>query len=91
MLGKWLTTSPKVMMLDEPTRGVDIGAKTEIYRLLFEAAERGIGVLVSSSEVPELLTLCDRILVLFRGRVVAALSRAEATEARIAHFAGGHQ
>ncbi len=90
VLGKWLTTSPKVMMLDEPTRGVDIGAKTEIYRLLFEAAERGIGVLVSSSEVPELLTLCDRILVLFRGRVVAALTRAEATEARIAHFAGGH-
>ena len=90
VLGKWLTTSPKVMMLDEPTRGVDVGAKAEIYRLLFASAERGIGILVSSSEVPELLTLCHRILVLFRGRVVATLSRDEATEARIAHFAGGH-
>jgi ABC-type sugar transport system ATPase subunit len=90
VLGKWLTTSPKVMMLDEPTRGVDIGAKAEIYRLLFSSAERGLGILVSSSETPELLTLCDRILVLFRGRIVAALARADATEARIAHFAGGH-
>jgi ABC-type sugar transport system ATPase subunit len=90
VLGKWLTTGPKVMMLDEPTRGVDIGAKAEIYRLLFGSAERGIGILVSSSETPELLTLCDRILVMFRGRIVATLSRAEATEARIAHFAGGH-
>jgi ABC-type sugar transport system ATPase subunit len=91
VLGKWLTTNPSVMMLDEPTRGVDIGAKAEIYRLLFASAERGIGILVSSSETPELLTLCDRILVMFRGRIVAALSRAEATEARIAHFAGGHR
>ncbi len=90
VLGKWLTTNPKVMMLDEPTRGVDVGAKAEIYRLLFASAEQGIGILVSSSEVPELLTLCHRILVLFRGRVVATLSRDEATEARIAHFAGGH-
>ena len=78
------------MMLDEPTRGVDVGAKAEIYRLLFDTAERGIGILVSSSEIPELLTLCDRILVMFRGRIVASLSREEATEARIAHFAGGH-
>jgi ABC-type sugar transport system ATPase subunit len=91
VLGKWLTTNPKVLMLDEPTRGVDIGAKVEIYRLLFATAERGIGILVSSSETPELLTLCHRILVLFRGRIVATLSRDEATEARIAHFAGGHR
>jgi ABC-type sugar transport system ATPase subunit len=90
VLGKWLTTKPKVMMLDEPTRGVDVGAKAEIYRLLFATSERGIAILVSSSEVPELLTLCHRIIVLFRGRVVATLSREEATEARIAHFAGGH-
>mgnify|MGYP000639721768 CR=1 FL=1 len=91
VLGKWLATDPAVLMLDEPTRGVDIGAKGEIYRLLLAAAERGLGVLVSSSEIPELLVLCDRILVMFRGRIVASLSRAEATEARIAHFAGGHQ
>jgi ABC-type sugar transport system ATPase subunit len=91
VLGKWLMTKPKVLMLDEPTRGVDVGAKAEIYRLLFDAATSGIGILVSSSENPELLTLCDRILVMFRGRVAATLTRDNATEARIAHFAGGHQ
>ncbi|HEU0335442.1 MAG TPA: sugar ABC transporter ATP-binding protein [Gaiellaceae bacterium] len=91
VLGKWLATRPSVLMLDEPTRGVDIGAKGEIYRLLLAAAQEGLGVLVSSSEIPELLVLCDRILVMFRGRIVASLTRAEATEARIAHFAGGHQ
>jgi len=90
VLGKWLATNPRVLMLDEPTRGVDVGAKSEIYRLLFEAAEDGAAVLVSSSENPELLTLCDRIAVLFRGKIAAVLSRDEATEARIAHFAGGH-
>jgi ABC-type sugar transport system ATPase subunit len=91
VLGKWLTARPSVLMLDEPTRGVDVGAKAEIYRLLFDAADTGLGVLVSSSEIPELLTLCDRVLVMFRGRVTASLSREEASEARIAHFAGGGQ
>jgi ABC-type sugar transport system ATPase subunit len=91
VLAKWLATSPRVLMLDEPTRGVDVGAKAEIYQLLFDAAESGVGVLVSSSENPELLTLCDRILVMFRGRIAAELSRDDATEARIAHFAGGHR
>jgi ABC-type sugar transport system ATPase subunit len=91
VLGKWLAASPQVLMLDEPTRGVDVGAKAEIYRLLFEAAGRGIAILASSSEIPELLTICDRIVVMFRGRVAATLSRSEATEARIAYFAGGHE
>jgi ABC-type sugar transport system ATPase subunit len=91
VLAKWLATRPRVLMLDEPTRGVDVGAKAEIYQLLFDAAESGVGVLVSSSENPELLTLCDRILVMFRGRIAAELSRDEATEARIAYFAGGHR
>jgi ABC-type sugar transport system ATPase subunit len=91
VLAKWLALKPKLMMLDEPTRGVDIGAKTEIYRLLRQAASEGIGILVSSSETPELLILCDRILVLFRGRVVASLGREQATEGRIAHYATGHR
>src|SRR5439155_13797277 len=91
VLGKWLTTQPKVLLLDEPTRGVDVGAKSEIYRLLQDASERGIGILISSSENPELLALCNRIVVMFRGRVATVLDRDEATEARIAHFAGGHQ
>ena len=91
VLGKWLASGPTVLMLDEPTRGVDVGAKAEIYRLLRGAASEGIGVLVSSSETPELRLLCDRIAVMFRGRIVAWLPREEATEARIAHFAGGHR
>jgi ABC-type sugar transport system ATPase subunit len=90
VLGKWLATSPRVLMLDEPTRGVDVGSKSEIYQLLFQAAENGVAILVSSSENQELMTLCDRILVMFRGRIGAELSRSEATEARIAHVAGGH-
>ena len=91
VLAKWLAMKPKLMMLDEPTRGVDVGAKTEIYRLLQQAAREGIGILVSSSETPELLILCDRILVMFRGRVVTSLDRDEATEGLIAHYATGHQ
>jgi len=90
LLGKWLQTGPKLLMLDEPTRGVDVGAKGEIYKLLLDARRHGIGILVSSSEAPELLTLCDRIVVMFRGRVCANLTRDEATESEIARFAGGH-
>jgi ABC-type sugar transport system ATPase subunit len=91
LLGKWLETKPRLLMLDEPTRGVDVGAKREIYHLLLAARSRGIGILVSSSETPELLTLCDTIVVMFRGRVVASLPRAEADEATIARLAGGHR
>ena len=90
VLAKWLAVQPGVLIFDEPTRGVDVGAKAEIYRLLFDARSRGIGVLVSSSEIPELLTLCDRVVVMFRGRVAASLRREEASEALIAHYAGGH-
>jgi ABC-type sugar transport system ATPase subunit len=91
VLAKWLGTEPKVLLMDEPTRGVDVGAKAEIYRLLNRAKEDGVGILVSSSETPELLLLCDRILVLHRGRIVAALSRDEATEGLIARYAMGHE
>ena len=91
VLGKWLAAGPSALMLDEPTRGVDVGAKAEIYRLLVAAAGRGIAILISSSETPELRLLCDRIGVMFGGRIVTWLPRDEATEARIAHFAGGHQ
>jgi ABC-type sugar transport system ATPase subunit len=90
VLAKWLGTSPKVLLLDEPTRGVDVGAKAEIYRLLNEIKEAGVGMLVSSSETPELRLLCDRILVMYRGRIVASLSREEATDARVAHYAIGY-
>jgi ABC-type sugar transport system ATPase subunit len=89
LLGKWLATSPRLLLLDEPTRGVDVGAKSEIYRLLQAARSQRIGILVSSSEPSELLILCDRIVVMFRGRICATLSRAEASEAAITTLAGG--
>jgi rhamnose transport system ATP-binding protein len=90
VLAKWLAIKPKVLLLDEPTRGVDVGSKAEIYKLLDEIKEGGVGILVSSSETPELMLLCDRILVMYRGRIVASLTREEATEARIAQYALGH-
>jgi ABC-type sugar transport system ATPase subunit len=89
VLAKWLATEPKVLLLDEPTRGVDVGSKAEIYKLLSEIKEAGVGMLISSSETPELRLLCDRIVVMYRGRVAASLTRAEATEARVAHYAIG--
>jgi rhamnose transport system ATP-binding protein len=90
VLAKWFGTQPRVLVLDEPTRGVDVGAKAEVYRLLESAKERGLAILVSSSETPELQRLCDRILVMFRGRIVARLMNEEADEASIARYAIGH-
>lgn len=79
-LAKWLATAPRVFLLDEPTRGVDIGAKAEIYALIRALAAEGAAVLVISSELPELLQLCDRIAVMAQGRVVGALPAVAATE-----------
>jgi ABC-type sugar transport system ATPase subunit len=83
IIGRWLLTRPKVLLLDDPTRGVDVGAKAELYRLMAQLCREGLGIIVTSSELPELLTLCDRILVLCEGRLTAEFSRAEATEQRI--------
>jgi ABC-type sugar transport system ATPase subunit len=89
VLAKWLGVNPKVLLLDEPTRGVDVGSKAEIYKLLDRIKDSGVGMLISSSETPELRLLCDRILVMYRGRIAAGLNREEATEARLAHYAMG--
>jgi ABC-type sugar transport system ATPase subunit len=83
VLAKCLLTRPKVLLLDEPTRGIDVGAKAEIYALISRLAKDGAGVLMASSEMPELLALCDRILVLSEGRLTEELSRDEATQERI--------
>ena len=83
VLGRWLARRPKVLILDEPTRGIDVGAKAEIYRLISELAGEGLAVLVISSEMPELLGLADRILVMAGGRVVGELPREDASEQRI--------
>jgi ribose transport system ATP-binding protein len=87
ILGRWLLTEPKLLLLDEPTRGIDVGAKAEIYALMKRLADAGMAILVTSSELPELLAVCDRILVLCEGRLTADLPRREATEEAIMHAA----
>jgi ABC-type sugar transport system ATPase subunit len=89
-LGKWVATEPDVLLLDEPTRGVDVAAKAEIHALLRSAASRGLALLISSSEPEELLIVCDRIVVLYRGRVVADLPAAGTGAERLARHTGGH-
>jgi ribose transport system ATP-binding protein len=83
IIGRWLLTQPKILLLDDPTRGVDVGAKAELYRLMNQLCSEGLGIVVTSSELPELLTLCDRILVLCEGRLTGEFARHEATEQRI--------
>ncbi len=83
VLAKWLATQPKVLLLDEPTRGIDINAKREIYTLLDGLAKSGLAVLLVSSELPEILSVADRILVMCEGRISGEFSRAEATEENI--------
>jgi ABC-type sugar transport system ATPase subunit len=83
IIGRWLQTEPRVLLLDDPTRGVDVGAKAELYRLIDGLVREGIGVIMTSSELPELLTVCDRILVLSEGRLTASFSQAEATQQKI--------
>lgn len=82
VIAKWLLTEPKVVIFDEPTRGIDVGAKEAVYRLITDLAHRGASVIVISSELPEVLGLSHRIVVLSRGRVTGTLSRAEATRER---------
>lgn len=80
VLAKWLATRPKVLLLDEPTRGIDINAKTEIYKLIIRLANEGLGILVVSSELPEILAISDRILVMAEGRLTGEFLAGEATE-----------
>jgi len=83
ILAKWLSTQPSILLLDDPTRGVDVGAKAELYHLMNQFAGQGIGVIMVSSELPEILAMSDRILVLSEGRIVAEFGREEATEEKI--------
>jgi ribose transport system ATP-binding protein len=89
IFGRAFATQPRLLLLDEPTRGVDVGAKAEIYELIDRAANQGMAVLVASSELEELLWICHRIAVLNHGRVVAVVDRAEATKERIMRAAAG--
>jgi ribose transport system ATP-binding protein len=83
VIAKWLATHPKILLLDEPTRGIDVGAKAEIYDLIHELASQGMAILVVSSELSEIMAICDNILVMSESKLTAALTRKEATEETI--------
>jgi len=83
LLAKWLATTPKLLLLDEPTRGIDVGAKHQIYVLLSELANQGISMIMASSELPELLSICDRIMVMREGKMSALYNRDEVTQEKI--------
>ncbi len=87
VIGKCLALSPRILLLDEPTRGIDVGAKQELYELIFAQAARGLAIIVVSSEMPELLLLSDRVLVMSEGRQTGLLSRADATQEAIMRLA----
>jgi len=87
VLAKWLARSPQILLLDDPTRGIDVGAKQAIYRLIGELASSGVGIVFVSSELPEILGISDRILVMAEGRIKGELSRAEATQEKIMSLA----
>jgi len=89
-LARWLATEPKVLILDEPTQGVDVGAKSEIHRLMGELAARGLAIIMISSELPEVLGMSDRIGVMYGGSIAGILDRAEATPQRVLELALGH-
>ncbi len=89
VISKWLATHPKVVLLDEPTRGIDVGAKADIYRLVEQLASQGMGVIIVSSEFPELLSVCDRILVLHEGGIDAEFNYGEADEEMLMACASG--
>ena len=89
MLAKWLATEPKLLILDEPTRGIDVGTKAEVHRLMGELATRGLAVLMISSELPEVLGMADRVLVMHEGRLSGELGRDEADEEYVMRAATG--
>ncbi|HEV8292492.1 MAG TPA: D-xylose ABC transporter ATP-binding protein, partial [Tepidisphaeraceae bacterium] len=86
---KWLATKPKILLLDEPTRGIDIGAKQEVYKLMEQLAASGVAILFVSSEMEEILRLSDRTLVMHEGRLTGELPRSNLTEESIMHLATG--
>ena len=83
IIAKWLATNPKILLLDEPTRGIDVNAKNEIYKLINELAQAGLAIVMVSSELPEIMAIADRIIVLSEGKQTAEFSPAQATEESI--------
>jgi inositol transport system ATP-binding protein len=90
LIARWLMTRPRILILDEPTRGIDVGAKAEIYRLIAKLAAEGLAVIMISSELPEVLGMSDRVMVMHEGTVTGFLDRGEATQERVMHLASGN-
>jgi D-xylose transport system ATP-binding protein len=90
VLGKWLLTNPKVLFLDEPTRGIDVGAKQEIYSEINKLAKEGLAIVMVSSELPEVLGLSDRVMVLHEGKVSGEFKKGEATPEKVMAAATGN-
>jgi rhamnose transport system ATP-binding protein len=89
VLAKWLSTDPKVLIVDEPTRGIDVGTKAEVHRLMSQLAGEGVAVLMVSSELPEVLGMADRVLVMHEGRIADEISRERADEESVMLAATG--
>ena len=91
VIAKWLATRPRVLILDEPTRGIDIGAKIEVHRIIADLAAAGLGIILISSDLPEVLAMSDRVLVMHEGRLTGEFSRAQATEESVMFAATGQK
>lgn len=89
VLAKWIGIGPKILILDEPTRGVDVGAKREIYQLMNELAERGVAIVMVSSDLPEILGVSDRVIVIHEGKIAGEYPKSEATQENIMKLATG--
>jgi inositol transport system ATP-binding protein len=89
LIARWLMTKPRILILDEPTRGIDVGAKAEIHRLISDLAGTGVAIIMISSEMPEVLGMSDRVMVMHEGRVTGFLDRAEADQVSVMQLASG--
>jgi len=87
LIARWLLAQPKILILDEPTRGIDVGAKAEIYRLISELASRGVAIIMVSSELPEIIGMSDRVMVMHGGRITGILNKEEADQETILSLA----
>ena len=90
VLARWLATNPRILILDEPTHGVDIGAKSEIYQLMRDLAAMGMGIILISSELPEIMAMSDRVVVMHEGRLMGIVDQKDANESKIMSLATGH-
>ena len=89
LLARWMLCDPEVMILDEPTRGIDVGAKYEIYKLMSDIVKEGKAVVMVSSELPELIGMCDRIYIMCQGKIAGCITKEEFSQERIMKFATG--